>query len=89
MLGGPQSQSGHFVEQSLVPSRNQTPDISPYRLRYLNSWMYIKCSSELHTFMFVSPLDLFENFAVLNMLVLGKFAYIFCSLLPYVIIHVE
>ena len=29
MLGGPQSQSGHFVEQSLVPSRNQTWIIQP------------------------------------------------------------
>jgi hypothetical protein len=51
--------------------------------------IYIKCSAELHTFAFVSPHERFENFAVLNMLFPGKSAYTFCSLLSYLIIHVD
>jgi hypothetical protein len=51
--------------------------------------IYINSSVGLHTYLFVSPHDLFEIFAVLIMLILGKFAYSFCSLLPYLIIHVD
>jgi hypothetical protein len=50
---------------------------------------YIKCLVELHTFLFVNPDDLFEVLAVLYTLVVGKFAYIFGSLLPCLSIHVD